>query len=285
MKRFIPKIFIIAFLFCCVVENAGLAFFYEHGGEKIIEVKILPYTDEYTNSFGNHVNIGCIYKQFKIMFIPVWNYDIRWCAYSTVDEVKYGELTKSDIDEIANSANITLPANPPIPMWDSYGGKLVFAGILVLGLLVKEGRESGNTNSTQPEPQEMFCGKCGTKNDEAAINCTACSEPLKVHTASGGFQADKAKEQVNIPRPTPFVSPPAPQQFTPLGAPYVSPLKPTPVRILNSDKVPENPPTDLKGACVNCGQKLAFAPLMINTIILCPACNRETRLRDASRYT
>ena len=42
----------------------------------------------------------------------------------------------------------------------------------------------------------MFCGKCGTKNDEAAINCTACSEPLKVHTASGGFQADKAKEQV-----------------------------------------------------------------------------------------
>lgn len=42
----------------------------------------------------------------------------------------------------------------------------------------------------------MFCAKCGTKNDEAAINCTACSEPLKVDTASGGFQADKAKEQV-----------------------------------------------------------------------------------------
>lgn len=284
MKRFIPKIFIIAFLFGCVVENAGLAFFYEYGGEKIIEVQILPNTDEYTNAVGEHVDIGCIYKQLKIMHIPVWNYDIRWCTFYDRAR-KYVDVPKSDIDEIANSANITLPRNPPIPMWDSYGGKLVFAGILVLGLLVKEGGESGNTNSIQPEPQEMFCGKCATKNDEAAINCTACSEPLKVHTASGGFQADKAKEQVNIPGPTRFVSPRAPQQFTPLGAPYVSPLKPTPVRILNSDKVPENPPTDLKGACVNCGQKLAFAPLMINTIILCPACKRETRLRDAGRYT
>lgn len=283
MKRFIPKIFIIAFLFGCVVENAGLTFFYEYDGEKIIEVQILPNTDEYTNNVGEHVDIWCIYKQLKIMLIPVWNYDIRWCLF--YDRARqYAEVTKSDIDEIANSANITLPRNAPIPMWDSYGGKLVFAGILVLGLLVKEGEKSGNTNSIQPEPQEMFCGECGTKNDEAAINCIACSEPLKVHTASGGFQADKAKEQVNIPGPTRFVSPRAPQQFRPLGAPYVSPLKPTPVRILNSDKVPENPPTDLKGACVNCGQKLAFAPLMINTIILCPACKRETRLRDAGRY-
>lgn len=48
MKRFIPKIFIIAFLFCCVVSNAGG--FVEYGGETIIKVATLPYTDNYTNS-------------------------------------------------------------------------------------------------------------------------------------------------------------------------------------------------------------------------------------------
>lgn len=155
---------------------------------------------------------------------------------------------------MANSAGINLPASPSLPIWDSYGGKLLFAIIFGLvayaqrhGHLLPEPEEAGweseNENSAQPEPEEIR------------------------------------------PNPALVAPPPEPQQFTPERAPYTSPLKPTPVRILNSDKVPENPPTDLKGACVNCGQKLAFAPLMINTIILCPACKRETRLRDAGRYT
>jgi len=44
----------------------------------------------------------------------------------------------------------------------------------------------------------MFCSKCGASNTDDAIVCVSCGHSFKADMTSGGFQADKAKEQVKV---------------------------------------------------------------------------------------
>jgi hypothetical protein len=69
------------------------------------------------------------YKQFSVFFIPVWNYDEQWCGY--ISDKMYLNLSKEKLDEMATSAQISLPADFQIPFWDKVGGKLLFIALLV----------------------------------------------------------------------------------------------------------------------------------------------------------
>ena len=199
--------------------KAGIPILWDYDAEKTVKVSGFPQTEDYKTKEGIHVDAGCIYKQLRIFWIPVWNYDVRWCGYIESPD-KYYIFSKSELDGIAHAAGITLPIYPTLPFWDSYGGKLIFFIILIVVAMLYLGRETEKEKPPQPLPARV------------------------------------------IPRQTTMERPPVP----------------VPVSIPLSARLQKTSPDDLKCCCVNCGQKLAFEPYMLNTTIQCPACNRETRL-------
>jgi hypothetical protein len=123
--------------------------------EKIIKVADFPDTDNFELSRGQYVDAGYVYKQVSVFFIPVWNYDGRWAGYVGKDDT-YLQLTKSDLDEMAAAASVKLPDSPSLPIWQSVGGKLVFAFILLLyiGFRFLSGSAGEETSEDAAAPAE-----------------------------------------------------------------------------------------------------------------------------------
>lgn len=104
--------------------------FFSWGGEQINKIADFPDTEEYQVEGGLHFDAGCIYKQVSIFFIPVWNYDLRWCGYVEGSD-GYISYSKEELDVFATAAGVTLPEEPAISFWNRIGGKLVF--LLIIG--------------------------------------------------------------------------------------------------------------------------------------------------------
>lgn len=102
-----------------------------YGGEEIIKVANFPDTEEFYHPNYGYMDAGYIYKQVSILYVPVWNYDGRWAGF-VGDDGEYLELTKEELDEMAEQANVKLPNVPTLPFWEAIGGKLVFSLILLL---------------------------------------------------------------------------------------------------------------------------------------------------------
>ena len=117
-------------MFMSVSINAAPVFF-GFGGEKIIKVADLPDTKEYFMENGQFLDVGYVYKQVSIFFVPVWNYDGKWAGYVGSDEF-YIPLTKAELDAIVAEANVTLPDTPPLSFWETVGGKLVVGLIFLI---------------------------------------------------------------------------------------------------------------------------------------------------------
>ena len=120
-----------------------LSFFYEWGGEKIIKVMDLPNTETFKNEEGAYVDVGCIYKQISIVWIPLWNYDVRWCGYIG-EGPNYLIMEEKNLSQLASQASLELPDGPSLPLWDSVGGKLllVIAGVVYIAI-----RDGSNADS------------------------------------------------------------------------------------------------------------------------------------------
>ncbi len=105
-------------------------------GDRIIKVADLPQTPEFDvdtrPEFAPqrmpaekvHVDIGYTWKQDKLLFMPIFNNSGHYVGY-TGGETHYIEFKKGELDEWASRANVSLPANPSIPFWDEWGGKLL----------------------------------------------------------------------------------------------------------------------------------------------------------------
>ncbi|BDS09790.1 hypothetical protein [Aureispira anguillae] len=125
--------------------------FFSFGGETIIKVQDFPDTELFQMENGSYVDAGCIYKQVSIFFIPVWNYDIRWCGY-TGEDGNYVILSKEELDAIAQEASITLPATPTLSFWHSIGGKLLF--VVVIGAFIAYSVFFAEEEEEEEEPKE-----------------------------------------------------------------------------------------------------------------------------------
>lgn len=109
---------------------AGIPIVYEESHEKTIKVADFPDTENFRAKDGELLDAGYVFKQFRVFWIPVWNYDGRWCCYGQSSGAPY-EIQKTNLDVLARAANVSLPAEPELPFWDLYGGKLV-GGLLLL---------------------------------------------------------------------------------------------------------------------------------------------------------
>ncbi len=98
------------------------------GSARVIRVAPLPATSAFRLTTGEPIDVGYMYKQVHFFFVPVWNYGGRWCGYLETPG-HYVALPEERVRAMAADAGITLPARPPLPLWDAVGGKLAFAAI------------------------------------------------------------------------------------------------------------------------------------------------------------
>lgn len=132
MKEILLKSMLgVVFLVLASASVQAAPVLFSWGGEEIVKVADFPNTDEFEYSRGEYVDAGYVYKQVTIFFIPVWNYDGRWVGYVGKGK-SYLELNKTQLDQLAQMANVKLPASPTLPFWHAIGGKIVFSLILLL---------------------------------------------------------------------------------------------------------------------------------------------------------
>ena len=271
-----------AILFLGMVQVRAVEIFYDYGGDNIIKVADFPRTDDFRTQEGEHVDAGYMYKQLRIFWIPVWNYDKKWCGY--ISGQRFVPLTKDKLDEAAALARITLPDEPPVPAWDVYGGKILFLGALLVVGFVYLGRDQHAKPAVaapprfipaRPPPQEQAASapvRFSLKRSAmtalpATLNgtCVHCGQHL-------AFEPAMLNTNIQCPgcsRETPLGGSPSVGESRPDASSGGTSLM---------GKLVKAAPAEIKGRCVHCGQKLAFERAALNTTITCPACGRETLL-------
>ncbi|MBU3714628.1 MAG: hypothetical protein FGM46_06730 [Ferruginibacter sp.] len=130
MKNFILAIFV--FFFTMTAKAAPVFFGYS---DNIIKIAEFPKSDDFKNIQSVHFDAGYMYKQISIFFVPVWNFDEKWCGY--ISDKLYIDLSKSDLNQLAQKAGITLPEEYKLSFWERIGGKLVLLSILILYVIYK----------------------------------------------------------------------------------------------------------------------------------------------------
>jgi hypothetical protein len=98
------------------------------GGEKIIKMADFPDAPSFKNG-DKHFDLGYRFKQVTLFFIPVWNYAGTWCGSIPGDDSHFYDFSREQLENFANAANITLPAEASLGTWDSYGGKLLIGAL------------------------------------------------------------------------------------------------------------------------------------------------------------
>lgn len=149
--KFVQKLLLvlgIAMVFIAPAQ-AKIPIFYSFGGEKAAKVMDFPQTPDFQISGGKHFDGGVEFKQISLFFIPLWNYDEKWCGF--IDDTHVIRASREELAEVAKSAGITLPENPTLPFWDRFGGKIIFGA---LALLLIWGSIGGKKEEPEAEKQE-----------------------------------------------------------------------------------------------------------------------------------
>lgn len=156
------KIIVLALLSFVFYANtmAKVPIVYCSDCEYITVVADLPDSAQfYSEEYKGYMDIGYKYKQFWVLWLPLWNTTGEYCL-TIKDQDIYFEYTKEEIEELAKSYNIKLPSNP-IPLWDKIGGKALI--ILLLALAVwyfkfydkPKKEESLAETATGPGPEKI----------------------------------------------------------------------------------------------------------------------------------
>jgi hypothetical protein len=111
-------------------------------GDRIIKVADLPQTAEFevdarpefappnvVRAEKVHIDVGYIWKQNKLLFMPILNQEGRYVGYAG-SESRYIELKKGELEGWAARAGFDLSAAPSIPFWDAWGGKLLLIALI-----------------------------------------------------------------------------------------------------------------------------------------------------------
>jgi len=121
------------FLTANTASAGGVPIILYSSGEKIEVVKQLP-DDALID--GQHVNLGVMYDQFSIFWIPMWNYGEKKFVLVNNKKDTYYEFTEEDVEILKNEFNVIVPEKPTIGFWNRIGGKLVWGAIILIVIFV-----------------------------------------------------------------------------------------------------------------------------------------------------
>lgn len=107
--------------------------------DKMEKVADLPDGEDYQTTEGQNFDMGIKYSVFHIFWVPLWvTEEAKPCGY--IDNDNYVELTDEDVKSITETNKIDMAGKIKASFWNSYGGKLILALILVViavGMLAK----------------------------------------------------------------------------------------------------------------------------------------------------
>jgi len=128
MKKVILTLtlFVVLLFTANTVSARGIIFY--SAGEKIEVAKNLPDSAIINDE---HVNLGVMYKQFSIFWIPMWNYGETKYVFVNDKKNTYYDIAEGDIEMLKSDFNVDVPQDPVIGFWNKTGGKIIW-GILIL---------------------------------------------------------------------------------------------------------------------------------------------------------
>ena len=119
-------------------------------GEHLDIVQKLPADWQFED--GDHMNLGVMFNQFSIMWIPVWNYgETKWAYVNDAKDAYDDNVTEEELELLRTEYAYDIPEKPRIGFWDSIGGKLVW-GAVIAGVVLF-GRNKKDDDEEQPEAQ------------------------------------------------------------------------------------------------------------------------------------
>ena len=131
-KVIVPFTLFIALLFMANTASAKGVIFYSNG-EKIEVIKTLPDNAVLNNE---HVNLGVMYDQFSIFWIPMWNYGETKYVLINEKEDMYYDLEQEDLQVLKEDLSIDFPDKPSIGFWNKIGGKIIWVLVIVVAFCV-----------------------------------------------------------------------------------------------------------------------------------------------------
>jgi hypothetical protein len=160
---------VLSFVFSTQAYSKGMPLFFQVGSEVVTKTHELPDTEMYQMEDGSYMDIGVFHKQFTLMFIPLWCYDVQWCGY--IDDETLMTLTQEEVDMIAEMESLELSATPSVPFWNSIGGKLLFLALIggFIGYVMMKG---GEDEDEQVDETGTVVPKFGPSAEEEAAPLT-----------------------------------------------------------------------------------------------------------------
>jgi len=100
--------------------------------EYIQTVEELPAEGGYVGENGEALHVGYFYKQFWAVWIPIWNFEGRYCL-TDAENTTYYDISEEELNTLAAEQGFSLPSNP-ISFWNKIGGKILL--VLIIGGLI-----------------------------------------------------------------------------------------------------------------------------------------------------
>lgn len=122
-------------------------------GEKIAKVFELPDTDAYRTPDGEFADLGVIWKEVNIFFVPLVTYEERFCfvTRSSMREERYFNYDAAVLPSEVSS--IIGTASSRIPSWNRLGGKFLLLLIVVSSVVLTVKRKGTAQVSAARNPQ------------------------------------------------------------------------------------------------------------------------------------
>ena len=131
MKKTILTLALFSALFLTANTASAKGVIFYSNGEKVEVVKTLP---EDAILDDAHVNLGVMYEQFAIFWVPMWNYGET--KYVLINDKKdtYYDLSEEDVEMLRTEFNIDVPQKPSIGFWNKIGGKLIWCVVILVAI-------------------------------------------------------------------------------------------------------------------------------------------------------
>ena len=128
-KALLALTFFGALFLTAKTASADVVIFYSNG-EKVEVVSKLP-ADAVID--GSHVNLGVMYKQFAIFWIPMWNYgDVKYVLINDKKDTYYDLDEEVTIAMLKEEFDLNVPDVPSIGFWNKIGGKIIWGAVLLV---------------------------------------------------------------------------------------------------------------------------------------------------------
>ena len=122
-------------------------------GEKLEITQKLP--QDFVFDDDSHMNLGVMYNQFSILWIPVWNYgETKWAYVNDSEDMYSDDVTEEELDMLRTEYAYDIPDEPSIGFWNRIGGKLVWSAVILFVVLYGRNKKDDDEEEQVAQNEE-----------------------------------------------------------------------------------------------------------------------------------